>query len=188
MRVIAGKAKGRALEAPKGMNTRPITAMMKEALFSMWQFQMRDAAFLDLFAGSGSMGIEAISRGAEKAVFVELDRNAIEVIKRNVKTCKFEQQAIVYKDDVFNRVKLLQAEGETFDIIYMDPPFTVDSIFHPVLEAVAEAHILKEDGVLAIRSLKEKDMPEVMGNLEKFKLKTYGISAIHFYRIKEEEE
>ena len=110
------------------------------------------------------------------------------MIKQNIRTCKFEKESVVYKDDVFNRVKLLQAEGETFDIIYMDPPFTVDSIFHPVLEAVAEAHILKEDGVLAIRSLKEKDMPEVMGNLEKFKLKTYGISAIHFYRIKEEEE
>ncbi|MBE6114870.1 MAG: 16S rRNA (guanine(966)-N(2))-methyltransferase RsmD [Erysipelotrichaceae bacterium] len=188
MRVIAGRAKGREIIAPEGLGTRPIMAKMKEALFSMWQFRIQEATFLDLFAGSGSMGIEAISRGAKKAVFVELEKKAIDVIKQNIRTCKFEKESVVYKDDVFNRVKLLQAEGETFDIIYMDPPFTVDSIFHPVLEAVAEAHILKEDGVLAIRSLKEKDMPEVMGNLEKFKLKTYGISAIHFYRIKEEEE
>ena len=188
MRVIAGKAKGRALEAPKGMNTRPITAMMKEALFSMWQFQMRDASFLDLFAGSGSMGIEAISRGAEKAVFVELDRNAVEVIKRNVKTCKFEQQAVVYKDDVFSRLKWLQANKQFFDIIYLDPPFTQDTIFHPVIEAVADANILNPDGVIAIRTLKEKEMPDAVGNLVKYKHKVYGISAIHFYCLEEEAE
>ena len=188
MRVVAGKAKGRALEAPKGMNTRPITAMMKEALFSMWQFRLRDAAFLDLFAGSGSMGIEAISRGAEKAVFVELDRNAIEVIKRNVKTCKFEQQAVIYKDDVFSRLKWLQANKQYFDIIYLDPPFTVDEIFHPVIEAVADANILNPDGLIAIRTVKEKDMPDEVGNLVKYKHKVYGISAIHFYCLAEEAE
>ncbi len=186
MRVIAGKAKGRALIAPKGMNTRPITAMMKEALFSIWQFKISGAAFLDLFAGSGSMGIEAISRGAEKAVFVEHDQNAVEVIKQNIKTCKFQDSAVVYRDDVFRRLKWLQADKQFFDIIYLDPPFTVDEIFHPVLEAVAEANILNEDGIIAIRTLKEKEMPDTVGNLVKYKLKVYGISAIHFYCVEEE--
>lgn len=186
MRVIAGKAKGRMLIAPEGLNTRPIMAKMKEALFSMWQFNIAGADFLDLFAGSGSMGIEAISRGARRAVFVELDRNAINVIKKNIETCKFNENAVVYQDDVFKRVKWLQANKQTFDIIYMDPPFTVDEIFHPVLEAVADAQILREDGVLAIRTVKEKEMPEVVGNLTKYKLKVYGISAIHFYRIQED--
>jgi len=186
MRVIAGKAKGRMLVAPEGLNTRPIMAKMKEALFSMWQFDIAGADFLDLFAGSGSMGIEAISRGAKRAVFVELDRNAINAIKKNIETCKFNENAIVYQDDVFKRVKWLQANKQTFDIIYMDPPFTVDEIFHPVLEAVADAQILREDGVLAIRTLKEKEMPEFVGNLTKYKHKVYGISAIHFYRIQED--
>ena len=159
MRVSAGKAKGRALIAPKGLNTRPITQMMKEALFSIWQFKIRDANFLDLFAGSGSMGIEAISRGAKKATFVELDQNAIDVIKQNIRTCKFNnQEAVVYKDDVFRRIKLLEQSKERFDIIYLDPPFTVDEIFHPVLEAVASADILNEDGVIAIRTLKQKEI------------------------------
>ena len=184
MRVIAGKAKGRALVAPEGFDTRPITAMMKEALFSMWQFQIQDADFLDLFAGSGSMGIEAISRGARRAVFVEMNQKAIDVIKQNVKTCKFTEEAVIYKDDVFRRIEWLKNNGETFDIIYLDPPFTVDEIFHPVLEAVTGAGILNEEGIIAIRTLKEKDMPEEMNNLEKYKFKVYGISAIHFYREK----
>ena len=181
MRVIAGRAKGRMLIAPEGMNTRPITAKMKEALFSMWQFELPGSHFLDLFAGSGSMGIEAISRGAEKAVFVEHDQSAIDVIKKNLATCKFENDAIVYKDDVFRRIKWLQENNQCFDIIYLDPPFTVDEIFHPVLEAVTSANILNEDGVIAIRTVKEKEMPDEIGNYSKYKLKIYGTSAIHFY-------
>ena len=184
MRVIAGKAKGRALVAPEGFDTRPITAMMKEALFSMWQFRIQDADFLALFEGSGSMGIEAISRGARRAVFVEMNQKAIDVIKQNVKTCKFTEEAVIYKDDVFRRIEWLKNNGESFDIIYLDPPFTVDEIFHPVLEAVTGAGILKEDGIIAIRTLKEKDMPEEINNLKKYKFKVYGISAIHFYREK----
>lgn len=184
MRVIAGKAKGRALVAPAGMDTRPITAMMKEALFSMWQFQIQGSDFLDLFAGSGSMGIEAISRGARRAVFVEMNQKAIDVIKQNVKTCKFSEEAVIYKDDVFRRIEWLKNNGESFDIIYLDPPFTVDEIFHPVLDAVTSAGILNEDGIIAIRTLKEKDMPEEINGLEKYKFKVYGISAIHFYREK----
>lgn len=185
MRVIAGKAKGRMLVAPEGMNTRPIMAKMKEALFSMWQFDIYDAAFLDLFAGSGSMGIEAISRGAKRAVFVEMDRNAIEVIKKNLKTCNFTNEAEVYQDDVFARLKWFHSTKQKFDIIYLDPPFTVDSIFIPVMEALEEAEILEEDGCVAIRTLKEKEMPETFGKLYKYKKKVYGISAIHFYKLDE---
>ena len=91
MRVISGKAKGHTLVAPKGMNTRPVTDMIKEALFSTWQMQITGAKFLDLFAGSGSMGIEAISRGAKKTVFVEKDYKVVEIIKKNLSSCKFNE-------------------------------------------------------------------------------------------------
>ena len=181
MRVISGKAKGKMLIAPEGMDTRPITAMMKEALFSMWQFQLVESSFLDLFAGSGSMGIEALSRGASKVVFVEKAKKACDVIKKNLKNCNFTSNYELYQDDVFNRVQLLSVKKEKFDIIYMDPPFTVDEIFIPVLECVANANLLNEDGVLAIRSLREKELPEICGPLRKYKTKTYGISTIHFY-------
>lgn len=184
MRVIAGKAKGKLLVAPEGFDTRPITAMMKGALFSMWQFHLADSSFLDLFAGSGSMGIEAISRGASDVVFVEKSKKAIDIINKNIKNCGFKDGYHVYHDDVFHCVEVLKNKNKKFDIIYMDPPFTVDEIFIPVLETVALAEILAEDGILAIRSLKEKELPDEVGKLIKYKTKSYGISTIHFYEYK----
>lgn len=181
LRVIAGKAKGRVLVAPKGYTTRPITAMIKEALFSIWQMQITGARFLDLFAGSGSMGIEALSRGAEKVVFVEQGRKAIDCIKKNLAICKFSSGYEIYQDDVFKRIEWLNESGYQFDIIYLDPPFTVDEVFLPVMEALSNTEILSENGTIAIRTKKEKEMPDIIGKLKKFKVKTYGISGIHFY-------
>lgn len=183
MRVIAGKAKGKLLLAPKGMDTRPITAMMKEALFSMWHFSLPECMFLDLFAGSGSMGIEAISRGAKKAVFVENSRAAIEIIRKNIANCHMEAASEVHQDDVFRRISMFARSGQSFDIIYLDPPFTVESIFLPVMEALANADILAPGGVIAIRSEKHFDMPGQFQNLIRYKQKKYGISMIHFYQL-----
>lgn len=182
VRVIAGTAKGRLLTAPKGMDTRPITSKIKEALFNIWQTQIVDASFLDLFAGSGSMGIEALSRGAKDVVFVEKDRRAVNVIKRNLSICNFNGEYEVFQDDVFRRIMWLKERQRVFDIIYLDPPFTVDKIFFPVLNTLSDAGILAEKGILAIRTKKEKEMPELIGALELFKTKTYGISKVHFYR------
>ena len=183
MRVISGKAKGRLLIAPEGMNTRPITAKIKEALFSSWQMQIAGSNFLDLFSGSGSMGIEAMSRGAEKVVFVEKDRQAITIIKKNLATCNFTSGYELHQDDVFNRIKLMGSQKYKFDIIYLDPPFTVDEIFLPVMEELEQADILEADGMIVLRTLKEKEMPEVIGNLTKYKVKNYGISTIHYYEV-----
>lgn len=181
MRVIAGKAKGRALLAPKGLNTRPIPAMVKEALFNIWQDQIPGAYFLDLFAGSGSMGIEALSRGAKQAVFVEKDRKTADIIRKNLAVCQLTEGGEVYQDDVFRRIKWLQEKGHRFDIVYLDPPFTVDEIFLPVMEALADKALLTEAGIIAIRTRKEKEMPAAIGSLEKYRSKTYGISTVHFY-------
>ncbi len=186
MRVIAGSAKGRNLIAPEGFDTRPITSKIKEALFSIWQFELPGASFLDLFAGSGSMGIEAMSRGARKVTFVEKEKKAVEIIKKNLATCKFNEGVVVFQDDVFRRISRFSMEKEKFDIIYLDPPFTVDEIFLPVMEALAEADILEENGLIAIRTKREKEMPDSFGELKKFKLKEYGVSAIHFYNYDNE--
>ena len=186
MRIIAGTARSLPLKTIDGIDTRPTTDRIKETLFNMLQNEVPSANFLDLFAGSGQIGLEAISRGAKRAVFVEMDRNAIEVIKKNIKTCNFADEAEVYQDDVFARIKWFQKTGQKFDIIYLDPPFTVESIFVPVMEALDEADILAQDGCIAIRSLKEKEMPEEFKNLYKYKKKVYGISAIHFYRAYED--
>lgn len=181
MRVIAGTAKGHPLIAPKGMDTRPITARIKEALFSIWQMRIAGSRFLDLFAGSGSIGIEALSRGAEKVVFVEQSRKAIEIIKRNLVACHLEVGYEIYRDDVFRRLQLLKETDEMFDLIYLDPPFTVKGIFIPVMEALSKAAILARNGIVAIRTPKEMELPSRIVELTRTKLKQYGISCIHFF-------
>lgn len=181
MRVIAGTAKGHPLVAPGGMNTRPITDKIKGALFNSWQLQIVDSKFLDLFAGSGSMGIEALSRGAEKVIFVEKDRKATDIIKKNLVACKFTSGYEVCKADVFRKIECLKAENEQFDIIYLDPPFTVDEIFIPAMDALSDGKLLSKNGIIVIRTKKEKEMPDEFGKLKKYKFKIYGISGVHFY-------
>ncbi len=181
MRVIAGTAKGRRLIAPEGLDTRPVTSKIKEALFNIWQMEIAGADFLDLFAGSGSIGIEAMSRGAKRVVFVEKDWRAVNAIKQNLSTCKFQEGCRVYRDDVFRRIERLKEDGDMFDIIYLDPPFAIDNIFLPVLEALSSGEILACEGTLAIRARREKEMPDAIGALKKFKQKHYGLSSVHFY-------
>lgn len=181
MRVIAGTAKGHPLIAPKGMDTRPITARIKEALFSIWQMRIAGSRFLDLFAGSGSIGIEALSRGAKKVVFVEQSQKAIEIIRRNLAACHLEAGYEIYRDDVFRRLPRLTEAEDVFDLIYLDPPFTVKGIFVPVMEALSNAAILAHNGIVAIRTPREMELPDRIINLTKTKLKQYGISCVHFF-------
>lgn len=183
MRVITGKAKGRKLLAPKGLNTRPITAKIKGALFNILQPRLEKSNFLDLFAGSGSVGIEALSRGAEYVAFVEKDLRAVNVIKRNIAACNCHNRYNVYRDDVFRRIKKFKENNEEFDIIYLDPPFTVDPIFLKVMTVLSDGRIVSKNGVVVIRSKRDKEMPEEIGVLEQYKQKNYSLSALHFYRV-----
>lgn len=130
------------------------------------------------------MGIEALSRGARNVVFVERNYRAVQAIKKNLASCNFLDGFTIYKGDVFDRISWLHKNGRLFDIVYLDPPFTAGQIFLPVMEALSKQNILAEDGMIAIRTRKEKDMPDVIGTLEKFKLKTYGISSVHFYSLR----
>ncbi|MGN1275508.1 MAG: 16S rRNA (guanine(966)-N(2))-methyltransferase RsmD [Floccifex sp.] len=189
MRVISGKARGKKLIAPQGMHTRPVTDQIKEALFNSWQFKVNGCRFLDCFAGSGSMGIEAISRNASYTVFIDNDKNAIQTIQTNLKGCHFDSKLYsVIQDDIFQVLPRLDAKNQPFDIIYLDPPYTVDEIFIPVMEAMAKTNLLKKDGILAIRTKKEKELPDFFSSLEKIKQKKYGISMVHYYQRKETNE
>lgn len=182
MRVIAGKAKGRVLTAPKGYQTRPIPAKIKEALFNVWQTRIADASFLDLFAGSGSIGIEALSRGARKVVFVERDRRAVNTIKRNLAACNFTDGYVIYQEDVFKRLARLKETGIVFDLVYLDPPFTVSGIFLPVMESLSNAAVLANSGAIAIRTPRELELPDRIIGLERTGCKRYGVSRVHFFK------
>ncbi|UNT97047.1 16S rRNA (guanine(966)-N(2))-methyltransferase RsmD [Allobaculum mucilyticum] len=189
MRIIAGDARGKVIEAPEGMDTRPVTDKIRQALFNIWQFDIRDTSFLDLFSGSGSMGLEALSRKADRVVMAEKSRKAADVIRRNLKACRFENRNVrVLEEDVFQAIADLKKRHETFDRIYLDPPYTVESIFDPVMEALGDGELLNPDGEIVIRSLNTKPMKERYGKLRKYREKTWGISTAHFYKIQQEED
>lgn len=123
MRVIAGSARHLLLKTVEGMDTRPTTDRIKETLFNMLQYQIAGCRFLDLFSGSGAIGIEALSRGAAEAVFVEKAPRALACIRDNLKTTHLEDRALVLSMDVFGALKRLEAEQKAFDLIFMDPPY-----------------------------------------------------------------
>lgn len=128
MRIIAGIARGRKIEAPEGMSTRPTLDRVKESLFGSIQFDIGDAYCLDLFAGSGNLGIEAISRGAKHAVFVDCNRRCTALIESNLKLLNFKDKATVITSDAQAALKRFQGEGRRFDIVFLDPPYALGLI------------------------------------------------------------
>ena len=159
LRVIAGIHGGRKLEQPDLNISRPTTDRVKEAFFSMIQFKIEKRIFLDLFSGSGSIAIEAVSRGAMKAIAVESNSKAAEVIQKNVESLKIENVDIV-KTDVVEFVR--RSKGKKFDFIYMDPPFDKIKLFNDTISAIKEAEILHETGLLVVETSKPDslELPE----------------------------
>ncbi len=127
LRVIGGEFRNRSLAAPKGTTTRPTLAIMRKAVFDICQGAIEEASFLDLFAGSGAMGIEALSRGAAHATFIESNRLAIACIQANLKNLKIEDRADLLLSDVFVSLKKLAKQGKAFDVIYIDPPYALST-------------------------------------------------------------
>ena len=177
-RVIAGSAKGRRLVTPEGMNTRPTTDRLKEALFGMIQFDLAGSSFLDLFAGSGQMGIEALSRGASELVLVEQDPRALSCIRRNLHSLGMEKASRVIASSVERAIPLLQKENRRFDFIYMDPPY--DHGFEKKIgELVAQYDLLGESGILIIES--SSGTAVELSGLSKIKEKIYKTTRFTFF-------
>ena len=146
MRIIAGKARGRQIEAPEGRNTRPTLDRVRENLFNILQMRIRGAAVLDLFAGSGALSLEAISRGAEKAVLCDNDRSANRTQHRNAEALGFSGQTEMLLSDWKKAVRLLSDRGETFDLIFLDPPYRMTDLSEVIVEHEAKADVRFGDG------------------------------------------
>lgn len=146
MRVIAGTARSLQLKTPQGMDTRPTTDRIKETLFNMLQFDLFGARFLDLFAGSGGIGIEALSRGAKEAVFVDNSKEASECITDNLAHTHFDEKGTLIKQDVFVALQMLEYK-EPFDIIFMDPPYDHE-LEKRVLEYLTMSSLVTEDTLI----------------------------------------
>ena len=157
MRVIAGSARRLLLKTVDGMETRPTTDRIKETLFNMLQNELYGASFLDLFAGSGAIGIEALSRGAKEAVFVDHGDRQISCIRENLKTTRLEEKARVMESEVTTALRKLSLDGKTFDFIFMDPPYRMD-LPRKVLETIKDTCLADEDTVIIIEEALEADV------------------------------
>ena len=172
MRVIAGKARSLKLMTPPGMDTRPTTDRTKETLFNILQPEIGGARFLDLFSGSGAIGIEALSRGAAFAVFVEKDRAAAECIKKNLAFTKLGDNGQILRKDVGAALKSLE-KGEPFDLIFMDPPYG-RGLERQVLEYLAHSSLLAEEGTVVVEASLETTFDHVQDlGFQVIKIKKY---------------
>lgn len=159
MRVIAGKARRIQLKTIEGLDTRPTTDRIKETLFNMIAHGLGDTSFLDLFAGSGGIGIEALSRGAKEAVFVEKNPKAVMCIKENLKNTKLAGQADVLQTDVISALHCLEGRKK-FDYVFMDPPYN-NLLEKQVLTHLAQSDLLNEDALIIVEASLETDFPYV---------------------------
>ena len=167
MRVITGSARGRRLKEPEGMDIRPTTDQVKEAIFNIVQFDVEGRRVLDLFAGTGQLGIECLSRGAESAVFVDHSREAVKIIKENLAACHLkgfvaEQDSLMY----------LKNCGK-FDLIFVDPPYDSD-LYEEVLKSINLFDILNDGGIIMCEARRDRQLPEMSGCYRKVKEYNYG--------------
>ncbi|SHG96225.1 16S rRNA (guanine(966)-N(2))-methyltransferase RsmD [Anaerosphaera aminiphila DSM 21120] len=181
MRVISGTNRGLKLDTLKGENTRPTEDRIKENVFNLLGQNFYNTNVLDLFSGSGSIGIEFLSRGAEKSYFVDNSLEAINVIKKNVKKAKLEDKSLIFKSDALTF--LMKYSDEKFDYIYLDPPYKNVNLYLKVVEYISKKNILKDTGYIVI----EQDS-SISLNIEDYlkivKSKKYGNTSIGVWQLK----
>jgi 16S rRNA (guanine(966)-N(2))-methyltransferase RsmD len=184
MRVVAGQAKGRRLRAPRGAEARYTSDFVRGALFNILAPLMCGARFLDLFAGVGSVGIEAASRGAAEVVMVERDPIRVGYLARNARETGLSGSCRIYRQDVFAAVDMLRRQSLRFDVVFLDPPYA-QGLAEAALARVAAAGIVAAGGVLVIEHSKRETMPEVAAPLAVVRREDYGDTALTFYRHRE---
>ncbi len=174
MRVITGTARGRKLNEPRDMSVRPTTDMVKEAVFSIVQFDVPGRRVLDLFAGTGQLGIEALSRGARECVFVDNAPQALSLVRKNLSLCGFEAQ-VVRAD-----ARQYLARGGKFDLVFIDPPYQA-GLYDDVLEAVFQFDILNEGGIILVESMRGTPLPEAKAPYVRGRQYNYGKVSLTAY-------
>jgi 16S rRNA (guanine966-N2)-methyltransferase len=187
MRVVGGIKKGRRLASFKGRSIRPTSDKVREAVFNILPRDFPFSKILDLFAGTGAMGIEALSRGADYAVFVDNDQASIGTIRKNIETCGLEAAARVLKKDAPEAVRFLSKKGEKFDLIFIDPPYG-SALVERALRAVDEEGILNADGILVAETSKRAPVDLELSGLERVDERTYGDTLIYFFAVKGKED
>ena len=178
MRVITGSARGITLKTPEGMVTRPTTDRVKEAMFSIIHFEIPGADVLDLFGGTGQLGIEALSRGAKSAVFVDAGEPACRLIRENLKRTRLEAQARVVRSDY---LAYLERTKDQFDIILLDPPYA-EVFLESAIKKITEIDILRQGGIIVAERPLGKELPWEFPGYDRSKDYKYGNTLLTIYR------
>ena len=188
MRVIAGSARRTQLKTLEGMDTRPTTDRIKETLFNMIAPYLYDSIFLDLFAGSGGIGIEALSRGAKEAVFVENGKEAVSCIKQNLKATGFLDQSQVMAMDVMQALRRLETLNRPFDIIFMDPPYR-KGFEEKIIPYLLESYLVREGTQIIVETAKDTDISYMENfDCDMERVKEYKTNRHVFLRVTKESD
>lgn len=186
MRIIAGKARGRKLLSPKSLVTRPTLDRVKEAMFSSIQLYLMDSVVFDMFAGTGSLGLEAASRGAKEVYLVDKSDETYPLLKENIENLKFTEFCTSLNMDSYDALNLMAQKGKRFDIIFIDPPYCKEMIPKSI-ELIKNNNLLEDNGIIVtkIDTIEEKYLG--FKDIRLFKSKKYGNTTVCFYKILKED-
>jgi 16S rRNA (guanine(966)-N(2))-methyltransferase RsmD len=188
MRVIAGTYRSRPLVAPKGLDTRPTSDRLRETLFNVLAPRIEGAVFVDLYAGSGAVGIEAISRGAREAIFVENAEPALKAIRQNLSSLGIKGNYALESRSAAAALKRLAASNRIVDIVFLDPPYASASDYESTLTLLGNecAPLIGSNGMVIAEHIKRHDLAEDYGQLHRYRLLKQGDAALSFYKASEE--
>lgn len=181
MRVISGICKGRPLKAVPGQTTRPTTDKVKESIFNIIGPFFNGGQGLDLYAGSGGLGVEALSRGIEKMIFVDRNPKAIEIVQQNIHACHFEAKAEVYRNDAKRALKAVAKREMKFDVIFLDPPYALQRIEEEI-SFISQNKLLTEQGIIVTEHDASTFLPESIDDITCIRNEQYGDTGISIYR------
>lgn len=185
-RIIAGRGRGRRLKSPAGLATRPTGGRVRQTLFDILAPEVAGCRFLDAFAGSGAVGLEALSRGAAKVVLVDESRAAIQAIRANARALAVGGGEVeIFQQDARTALAALADQGRRFDIVYLDPPWAGD-LYEPLLSALGAGRLLTADGLVVAEHFHKRALPETIGGLEQVRMVRVGDHRLSFYRRRDE--
>lgn len=180
LRIISGTARGIRIQTPDTQKTRPTLDRVKDSVFNILMPYIAETSVLDIFAGSGNLGIESLSRGARNAVFIDESKVCRSVITENLRKTKFIDQSLILTMDVFRALTLLKEKGDKFDMVFMDPPYNMNFLVK-TLQMLDNFGIIKDDGIVACEHHEDEVAPEAVGHLSKVRSKAYGDTLFSFY-------
>ncbi len=186
MRVIAGKARGHRLKSPEDMDIRPTSDRVKESVFNMIQSRLIDGVVVDLFSGTGNLGIEALSRGAKKVYFVDKSKKSTEIIRFNLEKTRLSEGAVIMNQDAVSGILKLVNQQVRADIILMDPPYG-KGLLVPVMEAIVANGLLSRQGMIVVEHAREDTIKDEIRGLDNVRKKDYGNTSVSFYQMREEQ-